>query len=149
MEATFTTKRIDGKIPLVEVTTDKGYGNMCVPLAIHFATGKPLEEVLVELGKMMYETGTDYKKRKCWGTYLRKLGYRPLVSSTDSLVYHKTCAGVVGLGFKNCIMATNNHLLAIVDGCVVDTWNSRNKRAENVWVHVDELKKVLMCVEGE
>ena len=150
MEATFTTKRIDtGKIPLVEVKRDKGYKDMCVPLAIHFATGKPLEEVFVDLAHFMYTTGKDYKNEGCWGEYIHSLGYRNIVKSENSLAYNKTIANVVELGFKNCIVGVRGHLLAVVDGCVTDTWDSRNKRSITVWVHIDELKKILMNVEGE
>lgn len=150
METTFTTKRIEtGKIPLVKVTLDKGYVDMCVPLSIHFATGKPLEDVLVDLAHFMFTTGKDYKKEGCWGEYLHSLGYRNVVKSENSLAYNKTIANVVELGFNNCIVSTRGHLLAVVDGCVTDAWDSRNKRSVTVWVHIDELKKILTTTGDE
>lgn len=98
----------------------------CVVRAISTVCEIPYNEVVMGLAKIQCETGYDTSENRLYGKYLESLGYKknPQPKKTDGTKYTgrefckkfhpaRTIAHIGG-----------NHIVAIIDGKVWDTWDS-------------------------
>ena len=99
----------------------------CAVRAICAATGKPWDEVYLDLCLCGLLHGDWGSNNAVWGNYLKKLGYkRDVVPNTcpDCYTVKNFCDdhrhGIY-------VLAVPNHVVAVVDGCYVDTWDSGNE----------------------
>ena len=117
----------------------------CTFRAIATATGKPWDEVVMEMARMSCETGYAINDKKGIERYLKSLGWKKhkqprkrdntkykgynfcrRIQNPES-VYHKYAN-------KNIIaMIGGHHIVAICNGKVYDHWNSTGGCIGNYW----------------
>lgn len=99
----------------------------CVINAISTALDKTWEDVfmgLAQVGLLIYET---MESNATWDLYLRNHGFtRHAIPDTcpDCYTAFDFCKDHP---FGTYVLGTGNHAIAVVDGCVFDTWNSLNE----------------------
>jgi len=121
--------------------------DLCVPCSVSIVTDKPITDVCSELGRYMALTGWLPNRLFCFEPYLKDLGFVELVNSTSfTTLKGRTAHGIVEAFHgkePTLLVVVSKHMYAIVNGCVVDNWDSRTKRAKFIYIHKDELARVL------
>ena len=99
----------------------------CVIRALSIAMGRDWGEVYVELCAIGYEMCDFGNSNKVWPEYLKQYGYKckavPYVYDSDYTIADFAADHPDGV----YIVATGTHVVAVVDGNWIDTWNSGNE----------------------
>ena len=127
--------------PKNRITTD------CVIRAVSTATKTPYNQVVMELAEMQCKTGYDDGDKKLYDQYLQSKGFvkysQPRKDDNTKFTGKEWCLRLQedidwatnGEQLKNIVAHIGgNHVVAIVDGKVWDTWDSTNGCIGNYWV---------------
>lgn len=125
--------------PKNRLTTD------CVIRAISTATKIQYNTVVMEMAELQCKIGYDDGDKKLYDLYLQSKGWKkkPQPRKTDNTKYtgKEWCNEIQESGewfFAKCpnIIANigGNHIVAIIDGKVWDTWNSTHGCIGNYWI---------------
>lgn len=126
----------------------------CTFRAISTALGKPWEDVVMEMAKQSVETGYSVADKKGIERYLAKNGFvkMPQPKKFDNTKFtgeefckvqqrwlsDKSCHGMrcdhMTISPRIVANIGGNHIVAIMDGKVWDTWNSTDGCVGNYWV---------------
>lgn len=114
----------------------------CVLRAISLSTGKTWDEVLDGLVEIAHKYKVMVNDTPCYDRYLQSLGYTKMTQprKKDNTKYtgEEFCRDYLGkfrLGEYDVVAHIGgNHIVAIVDCKVVDTWNSTYKTIGNYWI---------------
>lgn len=97
----------------------------CVVRALSKATGKSWEETYIELCLLGYIMGDLPSSNKVWDTYLTKMqGFSRHVVAAECLDCYTINDFCEEYPQGIYVIGTGTHCVAIVDGCVFDTWQS-------------------------
>ena len=111
----------------------------CVVRAISTATKRPYEQVVRELADLQIATGYDTSAVECYGKYLESLGWikHKQPRKTDGRKYtgKEFCKELWKTYDYRRIVANlgGNHVVAIIEGAVNDTWDSTDGCIGNYW----------------
>ena len=107
----------------------------CVKRALTFATGKPYEEVSLELNRLKKKTKCKkFNDNKNWKEYIKQLGYEKIsfpIEKNTSCMTGETFCEYYSKG--TYILRIAHHLSVCKDGIIYDTWNCSEKRVYNAW----------------
>ena len=92
----------------------------CVIRAISTVTGVEWEDVYMDLADKGLEMGDMPSSNAVWGSYLQDIGFKGYIIPEDMTV--KEFARKHNKGVY--ILATGNHVVAVIDGDYCDTWDS-------------------------
>lgn len=108
-------------------------GNDCTVRAISVAMRKTWEEVYLKLCLTGFKLCDMPSSNLVWGTYLTNEGYtRHMIPNTCPCCYTvKRFAEDHPNG--TYILALNGHVVAVIDGNYIDTWDSGNEEALYFW----------------
>ena len=106
----------------------------CVIRAIAKATDKHWDEVFTELARIGLEIKDTISSKPVYDQYLQELGY-PMQKQPRKSDNTKYTAAEFAKKFKrgSYVISLANHLSAIVDGRIYDTWNCSEKSVGNYW----------------
>lgn len=122
----------------------------CVIRAISTATRIPYNTVVMELAKIQCETGFDDGDAKVYGKYLEQLGWKKMKQPRKSdntkytgkefckelMRYDSNIASDEDFDITRVIAHIGgNHIVAIIEGQVNDTWDSTAGCIGNYWVN--------------
>ena len=136
------------KVPYIQyLPSPIALHDMCVPCSLAIVNDKPLVEIFHTLCEYMADSGWMWNRLKCFQPYLESQGYMQLVRDNAlKSLSGKTAHGLVAF-FQHkeptMLVVTRNHMYPIIKGTVVDSWDSRNARALYVYMHKDELARIL------
>ena len=96
----------------------------CVIRGISILTNKTWRNVYVQLLGQGYEMYDMPSSNEVWGAYLKSIGYvKRIISNTCP-----DCYTVKDFCYDNprgkFLLATGNHVVAVIDGDYYDTWDS-------------------------
>lgn len=136
------------KVPFVRyLPSDVALHDMCVPATLSIVTDVPLVEVFHTLCEYMASSGWSFNRPNCFNPLLENLGYIRLVRENAlKSLSGKTAHGLVSFFQYNeptMIVTTHNHMYPIIKGTVVDSWDSRNARATQVYMTKEEFARLL------
>lgn len=107
----------------------------CVTRAIARATGVPYEGVVIGLSKIMVKTGYEWTDKRTINEFLESFGWtmhkQPRKADGTKYTGREFCEA-----FKPKRAIANiggNHMVAIIEGQVNDTWNSTGGCIGNFW----------------
>ena len=109
----------------------------CVIRAISIATGKPWDDVSIELFVKAHAMKDMRSTNRVWGAYLNDLGYkRTIIPDTCPDCYtvidftkdHPTGTFILGTG---------THVVTVKNGNYYDTWDSGNELPIYYWTKED------------
>ena len=109
----------------------------CVIRAICTALNEPYEKVYRELFEISIKTGYMVNARLCYGKYLEQRGWvmhkQPRKEDNTKYTGREFCERA--RPYENYIAHIGgHHIVAIIDGKVVDTWNSTDGCIGNYWM---------------
>jgi len=117
--------------PFHQITTD------CVIRAITTACEMNYCDVVMDFAKIQCETGKDPSYKETWSKYIEEKGWQKQREprhenntryTIDEYIAHVnpklTCIAKLG----------TNHIAAVVDGVVMDTWDSSHEVLHTFWV---------------
>lgn len=125
------------------------YTDDCVIRAISVATKIPYSTVLEALTRHQIETGYTFTDVRCFGRYLKELGWEKMKQPRKSdntkytgkefckelMRYDSVIASDVDFDITRVIAHLGGkHIVAIIEGQVNDTWDSTNGCIGNYWV---------------
>ena len=121
--------------PKNKITTD------CVIRAISTATNKPYNEVVMEIAELQCKTGIDMDSKQGIEKYLATLGWikhkQPRKYDNTKYTGKEFCKYVQEhpfIPFRYIIANIGgHHIVAIIDGKILDTWNSSDGSIGNYW----------------
>lgn len=119
--------------PHNRITTD------CVIRAICTASGKPYNEVVMDLAEIQCKTGFDPSEASTFDKYLKSLGFvkHPQPRKYDNTKYtgKEFCEYLRSKGNEKNIVANigGHHTVAIIRNRVYDHWNSTEGCIGNYW----------------
>lgn len=107
----------------------------CVKRAICLAEGRDYRDVKIELNRLKRELGLSaFNSNVNWKTYVSRKKYSklsfPAVSGESRMNGH-TFAATHPTG--SYILRMSRHLVACVDGVILDTWDCRDKCVYNAY----------------
>lgn len=99
----------------------------CVIRAISVAENKEWDDIFLELMLKSYVMKDIPSSNEVWGSYLKDIGYsRYIIPNTCPDCYTiKDFAKDNPVG--KYILATGTHVIAVIDGNYIDTWDSGNE----------------------
>lgn len=99
----------------------------CVIRAISVAENKEWDDIFLELMLKSYVMKDIPSSNEVWGSYLKDIGYsRYIIPNTCPDCYTiKDFAKDNPVG--KYILATGTHVVAVIDGKYIDTWDSGNE----------------------
>ena len=102
-------------------------GGDCVIRAISVAENKEWDDIFLELMLKSYVMKDIPSSNEVWGSYLKDIGYsRYIIPNTCPDCYTiKDFAADNPVG--TYILATGTHVVAVIDGNYIDTWDSGNE----------------------
>ena len=106
----------------------------CVIRAVSAALNKSWDEVYIDLATEGFALKDMMSSNEVWGSYLYSHGFRKSVpdrymySVGDFAINHPKGTYVIGTG---------THAVAIINGTVKDTWDSRNEIIAYFWERED------------
>jgi hypothetical protein len=107
----------------------------CAFRAISLATGKPYNECVMEMAKLMCETGYGLTDIKGIDVYLKRLGWvkmkQPKKDDNTKYTGNEFCKIFKGTCIANI---GGGHIVCIKNGKLYDTWNSTYWCIGNYWV---------------
>lgn len=96
----------------------------CVIRALSKATDKSWEETFIELCLLAYIAGDLPSSNKIWDTYLTSQGFTRHIVSAECLDCYTINDFCEEYPQGIYVIGTGTHCVAVVDGCVFDTWQS-------------------------
>ena len=99
----------------------------CVIRAISLVTGKDWESTYLDLALQGFSMHDMPSSNNVWGTYLQEQGFtRHIIPDTcpDCYTVAEFCLDNPKGKF---ILATGTHVIAVIDGNYLDTWDSGNE----------------------
>lgn len=105
----------------------------CVVRAISTATDMPWEDVFIDLALFAYDRKMMPTENRLWMEFLRNKGLqREAIPNTcpDCYTINDFCADHPNGVF---ILATGSHVVAIIDGNILDTWDCGEKNPIYFW----------------
>lgn len=127
----------------------------CVVRAITSATGKSWDDVYTELCKIGFEIKDMPSSKPTYLLYLERNGWKKMkmpkktvyveneFGGEDEKTKRVTVAEFASWNDKGrYIVDMANHLTAVEDGTIIDTWNCGGKSIGNWWAKETELKKI-------
>ena len=99
----------------------------CVVRALSVATGKSWDETFWELCGIAYELGDMPSSNFVWGEYLRRKGFTRSVIPNSCPECYSVRDFARDHPFGVYVLGTGTHAIAIIDGDVIDAWDSRNE----------------------
>lgn len=107
----------------------------CVKRAICLAEGRDYREVKIELNRLKRELGVEaFNSNENWKTYVERKKYEklsfPAVPGKSRMDGH-TFAETYTEG--SYILRMAHHLVACVDGVILDTWDCRSRCVYNAY----------------
>lgn len=117
----------------------------CVIRALCVALEKPYEEVVIDLAKLQAKDCYDTGDPKLYGKYLSQQGWikmaQPRHDDNTKYTGIEWCSFLQFWKKKNYKRMVahigSGHIVAIIDGKIIDTWNSSNGCVGNFWVKED------------
>lgn len=109
----------------------------CVKRALALAADMPYNDVKNELNRMKKQTHCEeFNEKKNWQPYLEKVLKAeyikmPIVKAGDRRVYMEDFVKMYPSG--SYFVQFARHVVACVDGCFYDTWNSSDKCIYCAW----------------
>ena len=99
----------------------------CVIRAISVAENKEWDDIFLELMLKSYTMKDIPSSNEVWGSYLKDIGYsRYIIPNTCP-----DCYTIMDFAADNpvgtYILATGTHVVAVIDGNYIDTWDSGNE----------------------
>ena len=99
----------------------------CVIRAISVAENKEWDDIFLELMLKSYAMKDIPSSNEVWGSYLKDIGYsRYIIPNTCP-----DCYTIMDFAADNpvgtYILATGTHVVAVIDGNYIDTWDSGNE----------------------
>lgn len=118
---------------LLNVNPAKRKGDDCTVRALSLVLDKSWEDMYLDLcayGLKYYDMPSS---NHVWGAYLKDAGYtRHIIPNTCPECYTvKDFADEHRRG--SFILALHGHVVAVIDGCVCDSWDSRNEIPVYYW----------------
>lgn len=118
------------------------YTGDCVIRAISTAIQKPYEQVYRELLEVALKTGYSIASKECYSKYLEKQGWKkcnqPRKADNTKYTGEEWCKLVQQYTFnypdKIVAHIGGNHIVAIINGKVWDTWDSTDGCIGNYWI---------------
>lgn len=99
----------------------------CVIRAVSAATGKSWDEAFMELSSQAFRMADITASDAVWNAYLRTIGF-------ERETIPNTCPDCYTIGdFADdhpegrYILGTGTHAVAVIDGCIYDSWDSSNE----------------------
>lgn len=105
----------------------------CVIRAISFIVKQPWDKTYTEICNKGFEIKDMPSANNVWGSYLRDIGYkRYIIPNTcpDCYTVRDFCHDHRQGRY---ILATGSHVIASVDGCYYDTWDSGDETPIYFW----------------
>lgn len=99
----------------------------CVIRAISIATGDTWNNVYDDLCKEGKYFGDWGNNNGVWDTYLRKRGYKRYICPNNCPFCYSIKDFAKEHSYGTYIVATGSHVVAIIDGDYIDSWNSGNE----------------------
>ena len=112
---------------------DNNQTDDCVIRALSIAMNKSWDDVYVELALTGFMLKDMMDKNKVWGRYLRDNGFRRYSlpnTCPDCYTVRDFCEDNPQGTY---ILATGSHVVAVIDGNFLDTWNSGNETILAYW----------------
>lgn len=109
----------------------------CTVRAISKATGQSWDETYIGLAVQGYESKDMPNSNFVWGQYVKKLGFRKASlpnTCPDCYTVKQFCVDHPRGTF---LLATGNHVVAVVDGDYYDTWDSGDEIPVYFWTKGD------------
>jgi hypothetical protein len=116
----------------------------CVIRAISLATNKDYNEVVDDLVNMMKKTGYIIDERKCYGKYLKQLGWIKIKQpkKIDNTKYTGSEFCQIFIDSQNNDFDTSriiahiggHHIVAIINKKIYDIWNCTGQCIGNYWI---------------
>ena len=104
----------------------------CTVRALSLATGKPWDEVYLNLCVYGYMMCDMPSSNAVWGQYLNDLGFRREIAGNECPL----CT-VAEFASKNktgvCVLGTGTHVICLKGGNYYDTWDSGDETPIFVW----------------
>lgn len=106
----------------------------CVIRAITIATNSTWEKVYTELAAYGFAMGDMPSSNAVWGQYLKDKGFkRDIIPDTCP----QDCYTIIDFCNDNpngtYILGTGSHVVAVIDGNYLDTWDSGNEAPIYFW----------------
>ena len=107
----------------------------CVKRAICLAEGRDYRDVKIELNRLKRELGADsFNSNENWKTYVKRKKYEklsfPAVAGKSRMNGHEFAETYTEGSY---ILRMSKHLVACVDGVILDTWDCRDKCVYNAY----------------
>ena len=110
----------------------------CTFRAISTALEKPWEDVVMDMARQSIETGYSMNDNKGIERYLKKQGWvkmpQPRHADNTKFTGKQFCSRLAEKGKRYVANIGGNHVVAIVDKKVFDTWDSSDGCIGNYWV---------------
>ena len=109
----------------------------CTVRAISKATGQSWDETYIGLAVEGYVIKDMSNSNRVWGSYVKRLGFEKLsIPNTcpDCYTVKQFCVDHPRGTF---LLATGNHVVAVVNGDYYDTWDSGNEIPVYFWTKGD------------
>ena len=107
----------------------------CVKRAICLAEGRDYREVKIELNRLKREIGAEsFNSNEVWRAYVNRKNYEKL--SFPAVYGEKRMNGhafAMTYTEGSYILRMAGHLVACVDGVILDTWDCRNRCVYNAY----------------
>ena len=114
------------------------YTSDCVARALSTALNIPYNNVVLDLAHLQCSTGYDKGDVKLYEIYLKSKGYekhkQPRKEDNTKYTGVEFCQVLADKGKKYVVHIGGNHIAAIINGKVFDTWNSTDGCIGNYWV---------------
>lgn len=99
----------------------------CVIRAICAAEGKNWEEVYSALALEGYMLKDMPSSNAVWGNYLSRNGYKRLIIPDNCPTCYTVGDFAAQYNSGTYVVGTGTHAVAVVDGCVMDSWDSQRE----------------------
>lgn len=109
------------------------YVDDCVIRAIAIATNRTWDDIYIHVCLQGYIMKNMPSVYKVWGTYLNSIGFvsEQLYSNCPDCYTIKDFCEDNPEGIF--LLATGSHVVAAIDGCYYDTWDSGDELITTVW----------------
>ena len=106
----------------------------CVVRAIAYATQQSWDDVFIGLNKIAFKKKRVFNDKVVYENYLKELGWekqkQPRKMNGFKYTVDEFCENFRGVA----IVTVANHMTAIADHDVVDTWDCGHKTIGNYWI---------------
>ena len=96
----------------------------CTVRAIAAATGQSWEKTYTDLALHGFVLHDMPSANRVWGAYLRQLGFRRAILPEDALDGYTVAEFAHDHPYGTYILALSGHVVCVVDGDYLDTWDS-------------------------